>query len=91
MSPLLPSSCIFTEYILLTLIRITEFDVELKTLKVMVEKAVSFFYPQELLFSCLSPSTSGWLADSVTGGNSRHHEPVDELNHRDSEVPIPPS
>jgi hypothetical protein len=38
-SPLLPGSCIFTEYILLTPIRISESDTELKTLKGMVEKA----------------------------------------------------
>jgi hypothetical protein len=34
-------------YILLTPIRITESDVELNTLKVMVKKAVSFFYPKD--------------------------------------------
>jgi hypothetical protein len=34
-------------YILLTPIRITESDAELNTLKVMVKKAVSFFYPKD--------------------------------------------
>jgi hypothetical protein len=34
-------------YILLTPIRITESDAELNTLKVMVKKVVSFFYPKD--------------------------------------------
>jgi hypothetical protein len=51
-------------YILLTLIRIAESDALLNTLKVMVKKVVSFFYPKD-------PSSDAWTPELLDGMSNR--------------------
>jgi hypothetical protein len=50
---------------LLTLLQLAESNAEVNALKAMVENAVAFFLHQRLLYNRLSPSTTGWLADSA--------------------------
>jgi hypothetical protein len=63
--PLPPSSLILLN-ILLTLLRLTESDADLNTLKVMVENVVVFFYPNDSSLAARAPqlldglSTRSW-------------------------------
>jgi hypothetical protein len=56
-------------YILLTPIRITESDAELNTLKVMVKKVVSFFYPKDPSSDARTPQLINVLPNRCQDAN----------------------
>jgi hypothetical protein len=70
----------------MALLWLIESDVQLNTLKVIVDYAVTFFYPGESSDVCATPNARQ-LADAALGDHSHQYEAVSEPNSQDLEVP----